>query len=87
MKDAEAAVRARDEDWLRQTSCIQAAGAMKVVLIDAPVAQTTVNIWRGRIYQTNGTPIDAYFDELAVVSFARGGVFKSEVDAEKVLRR
>src|SRR5205809_6735844 len=50
IKDGEAAARAGDQNWLKQTGCIFARGGLKIVLIDAPYnPRGSDGIWRGRI--------------------------------------
>jgi hypothetical protein len=80
MKEAKAAITAGDTSWLDKTGCIQAAGGLRVVLIDAPLAPSShpyglpspSSPWKGRVYlgEAGRDAITAYFDPAAVLTYA-----------------
>jgi len=79
LKEAEAALRERDERWLRQTGCFQARRWEKVTLIETPLGGS-LNIWRGRFSGEN-----FYFNETSVVNYARSGPYKDRTEAKNAL--
>jgi hypothetical protein len=84
IKDGEAAARSGDQNWLKQTGCIIAKGGLKIVLVDAPYnPHGSDGVWRGRVYPNDTAAFDAYFNAFYAVSFARGGTFKTDAEAEK----
>jgi hypothetical protein len=79
LKDAEAALRARDQKWFTETGCLEARSGSPVVLIEAPLGRTHTRIWRGRV---SGETF--YFSEFSVGNMARSGPLKDRKEAEKV---
>jgi hypothetical protein len=85
LKESEAALHALDPNWLQQIGCEFAEPGLRVVLIDAAdILGPTVSVWYGRVYPRNGAaPFNAYFLQIAVVTYASYGPFKSELAARR----
>lgn len=88
LREARAAVSARDQSWFVKTGCFSAQGAMRVELIDAPAGQNMT--WHGRIYPPGSLEgANMYFDQSDVLTTALAGTpgsiqeFPSSEAAEK----
>jgi hypothetical protein len=93
LKEARAAIQAKDAAWFNRIGCGVARGGLKVILIDAPWRHLDNDVtWRGRIYlpRPGGEPegVDAYFSEDDVMTYALGYKrFRNAVEAEQEFRR
>jgi len=81
IKEAKAALTAHDKSWFEKTGCVQAAGGLRVVLIEAPLAPSRMDgsptpssdlPWRVRVYspdiEAEGANVDV--DPWQILTYA-----------------
>jgi hypothetical protein len=77
LKEAEAALRARDQHWFKQTGCVETQTGLTAIIIDAPKGQGT-NVWHGRLSGEN-----FHFYDHAVENYARSGPYPTRRAAKE----
>jgi hypothetical protein len=80
IKDAKAALGAQDKNWFEKTGCVRAAGGLRVVLIEAPLAASRIggpspssNLpWRVRVYSPDkeAEGENGYVDPWEILTYA-----------------
>jgi hypothetical protein len=83
IREALAALYARDLKWLSELGCEFMPQGTRIVLIDAPITSSTSNdTWFGRIYPNDGRPaFNAYFQTMIALTYTLLGPFRSQQDA------